>query len=194
MENNPKASGFTLIEVLASIGIYTVLLLAISTLFLSLYRQQAADIGLLERTHNANVFLDTVGRELRAANRAEDGSFTLMTADGDTLAFYTDFDNDSETERVTYQLTGTNLTKTVVEPGAAKDYAGAGTTRTLCTQVRGAQIFSYYDENYAGAGAALAEPVAFLRIKLVGIAFDLNSAGLSSYPLHFETKIRFRNL
>lgn len=194
MENIPQANGFTLIEVVVSIGIYTVLLLAISALFLALYRQQAADIGMLERTNAANGFLTRSGRELREANRAEDGGFTLAAAAGDALTFYSDLDGDEETERISYFLADGSLQKTVTEPGAAHDYANPGSTELICTGVANAAIFTYYNEAYAGSGASLPEPVRFLDVKLIGISLDLNAAGVSSYPLHFETKIRFRNL
>lgn len=197
MRNDVKKTGFTLIEVVVSIGIFAVIMAALSLLFISLYRQQGADIGLMERTHAVNAAIDKMGRELREANRGENGNFAIANAQASSLTFYSDVDDDNLTERVTYVLQDTNLQRTVVEPGSDFSYAAAGATSVLCGNVRNgaSPIFEYYDENYDGSGSSLPSPVEILKVRVVGIFLDLNSSGgMSSYPLHVETKIQFRNL
>lgn len=197
MKNGIKKSGLTLIEVVVSVGIFAVIMAALSLLFISLYRQQGADIGLMERTHAANAAIDKMGRELREANRGENGNFAIANAGASSLAFYSDVDDDDLTERVTYSLQGTNLQRTVVEPGSNFSYAASGATTVLCSDVRNGinPIFKYYDENYDGSGNPLPFPVEILKVRVAGIFLDLNSSSInSSYPLHVETKIQFRNL
>jgi prepilin-type N-terminal cleavage/methylation domain-containing protein len=196
MKNIADKTGLTLIEVVVSIGIFAVIMAALSLLFVSLYKQQGADIGLMERTHAANAAIDKMGKELREANRGENGNFAIANAGANSLVFYSDVDNDNLTERVAYVLQGTDLKRTVVEPGSDFSYSASGTTTVLCGNVRNGTnpIFKYYDENYDGSGDSLPLPVEVLKVRVVGIFLDLNSSGISSYPLHIETKIQLRNL
>jgi prepilin-type N-terminal cleavage/methylation domain-containing protein len=188
--------GFTFIEVIVSVGIFTVIMLAMSALFLSLYRQQGSDIGMIQRIQSANAALDKMSKELREANRGENGNFTISNATNTSLTFYSDVDGDNLTEKITYALQGTNLQRTVVEPGAGSAYPGAGATATVCSGIKAgsATIFTYYDDTYTGSGNPLSAPVSVTSVKVVGISLDLNSTGQSSYPLHVETKVELRNL
>jgi prepilin-type N-terminal cleavage/methylation domain-containing protein len=197
MRNALKISGYTLVEMLVAISIFAILMLAVSTLFLTFYRQQSVDMGALQSTHDANYTLDLLSRELRRANRGENGNYVLIGATASALSFYSDIDNDGATEKVAYALSGTELRRTLTEPGADHSYAGAGTVRTVCANVRnGANpIFTYYDENYTGSGSAMASPIEVVRVGVVGVALDLNPANrLASYPLHAETKVKLRNI
>lgn len=190
-------NGFTLIEVIVSISIFIVLMLAINFLFVSLYRQQGTNIGMIQRINKANTTIDTMGREIREANRAESGYFTLATAGSSTLIFFSDIDEDGLTEKVSYFLDGTDLKKNVVEPGTDSKYADAGTTSVACMDVQNGSnpIFTYYDQNYIISGEPLTAPIDVLKVRLVGVSLDINSPSKkSSYPLHIETKVQFRNL
>jgi prepilin-type N-terminal cleavage/methylation domain-containing protein len=196
MKKNIKKTGFTLIEVMISIAIFTVLMTAISIIFLSLYRQQGADFGMIQRTHDANNVIDMMSVQIRKANRAENGNFTLATATASSLTFYSDIDNDGLTEKVSYFLQGTDLKKNVIEPGTGLNYPGAGTTSIICGNVQNGTnpIFTYYNNTYTGTGNSLALPVQVLNVRVIGIALDLNSIDHeSSYPLHVETKVQLRN-
>ncbi|MFA7169980.1 MAG: prepilin-type N-terminal cleavage/methylation domain-containing protein [Candidatus Paceibacterota bacterium] len=194
---NIKTKGFTLIEVVVSIGIFTVLMLAINFLFIALYRQQGADMAMLERTQQAGRLVEVMGRELREARRGENGNFTLAIAENNTLTFFSDIDNDDLAEKVSYFLNAGSLHKNVIEPGADLSYTGTGTNTVVCKEVQNgtSPIFTYYDESYTGLEGPMSSPVNVLKIKLVGISLTLNSTNRnSSYPLHIETKVGFRNL
>lgn len=189
--------GFTLLEVLISISIFTVLLLAINQLFLSLYKQQGVDMAALERIQQAGRVTEVLSRELREANRGENGNFAISIAEDDRLVFFSDLDKDGLAEKIAYFLEGTEMKKTVTEPGDDRSYAGAETTLVVCREIQNGSvpIFTYYDRNYTGSESSMTAPVDVLRVRLVGISLTLNSLGRnSSYPLHTETKIELRNL
>lgn len=196
MKMNSKYEGFTLIEVVVAIAIFTILMLAINVLFVSLYRQQGTSIAMVERTRRLNAALDMMARELREGNRGENGHYFIESAGDNVLAFYSDVDSDGLTERVSYSLAGTELIKSVTEPGADSLYAGSPASSIISTEVQnqGVPIFTYYDEDYTGAGAAMVLPAAVLDIKLIGVSLTVNTVQANrSYPLHIETKIQLRN-
>lgn len=192
-----KESGFTLVETIVAVAVFTLLMSAISVLFVSLYRSQKVDIGLIERSRIAGRAIETMSGEIRKANRGENGNFHLAVTGAQNLVFYSDIDGDDETEKISYNLEGANITKTVVEPGTNYLYQGAEVKTVVCSGVQNGTepIFLYYDESYTGNESALANPVDNVAVKVIGINLYVNVAnsGIST-PFHIETKIQIRNL
>lgn len=196
MDKNKRQQGFTLIQVIVSIAVFTMLLLAMNRLFVSIYREQRISVGMIERTNNANRVLAILGGELRQANRSKAGDYLLSAAEPGRLVFFSDIDADAEMEKVIYFLDGTELKKTVIKPGGLPYYGAGGTTTTVSSQVvNGATpIFSYYGESYDGSGSALAPPILPADVRVVGIHLELDTpSSMSAYNLTVDTKVRLRN-
>lgn len=200
MKKNIQQTGFTLIETVIAIAIFSVLMLAVSALFISLYRQQSASIGMIQRTAAANRLTKMIGGELREANYGVGEGSLWVAAEKNSITFYSDLDNDGKTEKISYTLAAgeTDLKKKVVEPGASAPYYNtAGVTTVVCSDVRNRieePVFTYYDDSYVGESGSLTIPVNFTDVRLVGVSLILNSLNVnSSYPLHVETKIDLRN-
>lgn len=188
--------GFTLLEVVMAIGIFSILMVGINFLFISLYRQQGSSAAMIERTRVMNNLIDNVSRELREGNRGENGHFFIETAANDTITFYSDVDDDHLTEKVSYSLSASTLSKSVTQPGSDFQYTGTPTVTVICSEVQNGStpMFTYYDENYSGTGSSMTLPVSVLNVKLVGVSLTTNSTNkYKSYPLHIETKIQLRN-
>lgn len=192
-----KEKGFTLVEVIVSIGIFALMMGAISALFITLYRSQKNDIALIERTRLAGFALEKMSDEIRRANRAENGNFHLAITGGQNIVFYSDIDADGLTEKIAYELEGTNINRTVVEPGTNFLYQEAGVETVLCAGVRNGSnpIFLYYDEDYTGNEEPMSSPVDNVAVRVVGISLDVNTdnSGLAT-PFHLGTKVQIRNL
>lgn len=189
--------GFTLIEVVIAIGIFTMLMLAVSMLFVFLYRQQSTSVAMIQRTDSLNRVVDTMAKEFRESSRGAKGDFALVIANTNQITFFDDIDSDGLTEKISYYLNGTSLTKSVIEPGADLLYGGTAVITVVLTDVRngGTPIFTYYDKNYTGTQSPMSSPVEVVKVKLVGLSLTVNSVNsLNSYPLHIETKIERRNL
>jgi prepilin-type N-terminal cleavage/methylation domain-containing protein len=189
--------GFTLVETIVAIAVFVLLMSAISVLFVSLYRSQKVDIGLIERSRIAGRAIDIMSSEIRKANRGENGNFHLAVTGAQNLVFYSDIDGDDETEKVAYNLEGNDITKTVVEPGTNYLYQGTEVKTVVCSGVQnGAEpVFLYYDESYTGNEPALTDPVDNVSVKVIGINLYVNVANSGvSTPFHIETKIQIRNL
>ena len=141
--------------------------------------------------------LDKLAKEVRESNRGENGSFALAIASTNQLTFFDDVDSDGLTEKISYFLNGTDLKRSVIEPGATFLYSGTAVTTVVLTDVRNnsVPIFTYYDEDYTGTQSSMSSPVDVLDVKLVGVSITVNSLNtFKSYPLHVETKIQLRNL
>lgn len=197
MKKNIRQKGFTLLEVIISIAIFSVLMLASSALFLTLYRQQKDSMGMIQRTNIANRVIKTLSNELREAANGEGLSSPLVKTEDNTLTFYSDIDQDDATEKISYFLVGTDFKKTVTEPGTEPHYSASGVTSVICGDVRngGSPIFTYYDKNYTASTAPLPTPAVFASISLVGINLTLSTPSIkNSYPIQIKTKIKIRNL
>jgi prepilin-type N-terminal cleavage/methylation domain-containing protein len=71
--SNFKEKGFTLIEMLASIGIFSILMVVLSGIFLSAMQSQIQISYTQYLINDANYALDYMGRSIRMAQRDNDG-------------------------------------------------------------------------------------------------------------------------
>jgi prepilin-type N-terminal cleavage/methylation domain-containing protein len=71
--SNLKEKGFTLIEMLASIGIFSILMVVLSGIFLSAMQSQVQIAYTQYLINDANYALDYMGRAIRMAQRDTDG-------------------------------------------------------------------------------------------------------------------------
>ena len=192
-------NGFTLIETIVVVAIFSLVMVGMSTMFATLYKQQHADVVRLESLQIAGRVIEIMSSEVRKINRAEDGSSPIKLADEQDLEFYSDIDNDGLTEEVQYYLDGTNIRKTVTEPGASLDYSGSGTTTTIARNIinDAVPLFVYYDEDYLvpETPTPLPYPANVTKVNLIEINLFINpDSSYISNPLFVTTKIHPRNL
>lgn len=189
--------GFTLIETLMAIFIFTLIIFAAVAMFVVLYKEQAADFARIESTEKASNAIEKMAKEIRKINRGENGNYFFQTVGAQDVVFFSDVDNDGLTEKIEYILNGAEIERRLTEPGAGADYSGGAATAIVADNVRNGanSIFSYYDSSYTGSESALAEPVNATNVSLVGISLDVNT-DLNSLlsPIHVETKVHPRNL
>lgn len=189
--------GFTLIEMLVTIGIFLMMMLGVTIFFTNLYKENASDIAKIEGISMAGRALEKTGNEIRKMNRGEDGSFFISLADKHNFIFYSDVDNDGLTEKVEYFLNGTNLERRITEPGDSNDYSESGIITVLVSSVKNGTdcVFKYYDKDYTGTEVALSSPANVTQVNVIGIFIDVNiNEKYSSSFVHVETKIHPRNL
>ena len=148
-----------------------------------------------EAVYNARQAINALSKEIREANRAQNGSYLLETVNPQEFAFYCDIDNDGQTEKVRYYRDGTILKKGVVEPsGSPVVYTG---TEILVNQVQyvnnqAAPIFTYFDST----NAPVINPVDNIdTIRLVHFNLKLNvDPGSNPGDYDVDMDISIRNL
>lgn len=160
-----QTRGFSLVEVIVVTAIYTVLLLAITYMVHTLYRQNAYQLAQAEEVDTARSGLTTWVRDAREMTFAEDGSFPLVVASSTRLGFYSDIDRDDLVEYVEYTLSSTTLYKHTYNPfGTPVQYSTStiDETKTLSVFVQNAlqnqALFSYYN----ASGTPIANPQAMI--------------------------------
>lgn len=198
LDNNTK-SGFTLIEVLASIFILTLMGLVIFSFFKDIFSFNRIISGSLTAQDEARRALKTMSAEIRTASPSSLGAYPLAQTATSSFAFYSNIDGDSFKELVRYFSEGATLKKGVIKPsGSPLTYNPANEIITeLIHDVANAatSTFSYYDENYDGTTQALAEPINISVVRLVKITVVIDhDPAQPPGPMTITTQISMRNL
>lgn len=95
---------FSLIETLVVIGIFGIVIIAVFTVVLILYRTQSYGWQQSVAVDEARRGVKTMVKEIREARFGDDGSFPIERAADKEFVFYSDIDKDGATERVRYFL------------------------------------------------------------------------------------------
>ena len=190
--------GFTLFEVVISIGILGMILLVMGLFGVDVY-----DFGIflgenLSAQQELQLTLQVMFSELRAMNQSVVGGYALETASGNTISFYSDIDGDGLTDRVRYFLNGNILKKGVIKPsGSPLNYSGTEKITDEIHNIYSAagNIFSYYDSNYTGSEASLPFPINISAVKLIkaSVTVDQSPADAAS-RIDLSISANMRNL
>lgn len=192
-------SGFTLIEVLIAAAVFSVIILAISSIIISYNKTtdlMAVQLALQGEGRNA---LSQMVNDLRRTNGGSNGAYAIDSATDNSLIFYSNIDTDTYFEKVEYFISGNELRKSVTKPsGNPLVYNPASkTTIVLSRKIANniTPLFSYYDSTYEGSGSSLMLPVDVTAIRFikVNLVLDNNPAAPVS-PLNMEAKVAIRNL
>lgn len=145
--------GFSLVETLVVLALFTVLSLVITNAIASFYRQHAYTIAQSYQVEHARGGVELLVRDLREMTFAENGAFPLVDMGTSSISFYSDIDRDASVELVEYELTGTTFHKYVYNATGtppAYDTDTADEERTLSEYVQNGltavPIFTYYNE------------------------------------------------
>lgn len=151
-QNFSLVAGFTLIEVLVSSAILVILAAGfIGLQYITSQHQVSAWKNYLN-VEAANTSLSTLVRELRDARQSNTGAYLLETPNDQEVIFYSDYDYDDQVERIHYSLTGTQLSKGVIEPtGSPVTYPTASEKIKIVTDIvrnGSTPIFYYYNTDW----------------------------------------------
>jgi Tfp pilus assembly protein FimT len=170
-------SGLTLVETVIAIGIYTVLMLAITASITSIYRTNSYTLSQANEVDNARRGMTQWNRDTKEMLLAEDGTFPLAVIEEHKLGYFSDTDQDLNVEYVEYILASTTLTKYVYNATgtpATYDFTTPDTQETLSLFVQnlnqGTSTFFYFDET----GAALNSTSPLVDVKYIKAQIIVN--------------------
>lgn len=192
--------GFTLIEILIAMGIFTGLAVLMSTFGKDIFVNNTFIQDSLVTESEARGALKRAIAELRAASPSNNGLYPLAVVDKNTLTFFSDIDKDGLRERVRYFVATSSLQRGVTKPtGAPAVYIQAN--ESLSTAVHdlvnptSTPVFAFYADTYNGTSSPLAWPVNIPDVRLVKmtIIIDTNPAR-SPTVMTFTSQVTIRNL
>lgn len=198
-----KFGGFTLVEVLITVFIFTVLTLGASTITLTIFRNYKQQSQSLSSVEQVTLVSSKFTSELRNANYGNNGSYPLNSAGDSQIIFYSSSGaTGTLINRIRYYLSGNTLYKGIVIP------TGNPLTYTLSSEIvnpvqnnvvnatTSTPVFYYYDGNYNGSGNPLSQPVNVNQVKFVKInLIVLKQPGVSTTTTFtFDTGAAMRNL
>lgn len=168
--------GFTLVETLIVIALFTMLLLAIMNAVTQIYKYNSVTLEQANEIEVARRGLLTWVRDAREMTSGADGAFALARAESHRMGFYSDIDKDFSVEYVEYRLSTTTLYKDTYEAtGNPPVYSTTTPTRTeILSQYvqnlsQGQTTFRYYNDAGAliASSSAMISDIRYLRINLI---------------------------
>jgi len=191
-------SGMTLVETVVAIGIYTVLLLAITSSITSLYQTNSYAFAQANEIDNARRGMTQWNRDAKEMISAEDGTFPLAVIEEHRLGYFSDTDQDLLVEYVEYVLATTTLTKftyNATGTPVAYDFSNPDSQETLSLYVQNinqaTSTFYYFDDD----GNELSSTSPLVNVKYIRAQIIVNIDPLRS-PGEFmlRSSIAPRNL
>jgi len=170
---NEFRMGYSLIELILTIGLLTILLGVVTFTFVIGLR--VADVGMSAggaRRETSNS-LRTISEELRQAT-------AITSADQHSLTFQSDSDRNGAIETITYLWSGTEGDSLIRIQGTDTKILAGGVSNAL---------FQYYDSNSVVLGPPF--PVAASAVKLVELTLQ---AGKEAESVQYRVKIRPRGI
>lgn len=195
-----KKTGFTLIESIMAIAIFTVAMLVVSAFILTMFRTQGYIFNQSQAISEARKGVETMVKEIRESQVAENGAYTIETTNDYEFTFYGDIDKDSVIERVRYFVDGEDFKKGVIKPTPVSQLSDLPAqylsqdeqVSVLSRFVRSAPpIFRYYDD----LGNELPAPVRRKDTTMMGLRLAVN-VDPARPPDDFvlESEVQIRNL
>jgi|ETNmetMinimDraft_26_1059896.scaffolds.fasta_scaffold17116_2 hypothetical protein len=173
-----KEVGASLIELVITVGIFTILMPALLFFLLTLYENFYFITGYDTAILNGQKTLQRMVGEIRQGRQAENGAYAIVDASDQSFTFYANIDSDDDVERVRYSLSGIDIIRGIIEPtGDPPTYiVGSEATTTINSTVRNnaTPIFYYYNDNYAGTSTPLTTPVTPSDVRYVEISLYID--------------------
>jgi len=192
--------GFTLIEILIAIGIFTSLVVLLTTFQKDIFTNNVFIQNSLIAESEARGALKRAIADLRASASSNDGLYPIVSVDKNTLTFFSDIDKDGLREKVRYFVANSSLMRGVIKPTGAP-YTYVAGNEVLSTVVHSivndtsTPVFDFYDDSYNGTSSPMSFPIDVVKIRLVKITImiDANPARSPSV-MTFTSQVAVRNV
>jgi len=172
--NHTYSRGFTLVETMVTIFIFTIIMLGTSLMIQKIFvnnRQQTLQIGNIDRARSvANIFIN----EIRNSTYGVNGAYPLGEASDNQIIFFSTTPLSNGTpSKIRYYVSNGILYKGITNPtGNPLVYNPANEQiSTLISKMSlgSNPLFYYYDGTYNGSTNPLVQPVNINNIKFIKI-------------------------
>lgn len=174
MKKKSIQTGFTLIETIMTIFIFSIIMLGTSLMLKYILENNRQQPMVIDNIYQARRVADNFVKELRNATHGANGAYPVNQASDTQIIFFsTAIRNNGTISRVRYYISNNTLYKGITDPtGNPLDYNIANeviTTLTTKMSLGANPLFYYYDGNYNGEGVPLESPVNLNQIKFIKI-------------------------
>ncbi len=193
--------GFTLFEIIISIGITAVIVLAIGKFSNSISNIGVVINSSLQSNQDLSLAFRAVVTDIRSMGPGSNGAYPIEAATSSSFTFYSDIDQDGIFERVRYYVSTSTFERGVVEPtGNPLAYATSSEVRTIIAPAiivsTSTPLFTYFNDTYTGGTSGTLTgtiDVSAIRVVTVRLTADI-STSTAPKPVTFTNTITIRNL
>jgi len=194
-----RSSGFTLVELVVSVGIFGMIILVVSTLQITIFTQSKLSQGRNAVNQQSLIALHNFASEVRAAETPYDGSFPIASATGSTVSFYADVNGNGIIERIRYSVENGELRRGIIIPTGqplSYDPLSEKVATIISNVLNTPPYFTYYGSSYDGSTStpALAQPVSTSNVRLVQMQLQIDPHVRGQSVRTLETSAMVRSL
>lgn len=193
--------GVTILEVIMATAIFVIGVGVLYYFITQGVRVESFSLDQSSAIAEARRGIETMSREIREIQIADNGAYPVIEADNQQFIFYGDIDKDDSVERVRYFLDGTDFNKGTIEPRTNPTvYLEADEqVVTLSRYVRNdtLPIFTYYNGSWPGdeVNNPLATPADVTDVRYVNIFLRINvKPSIAPSDFDLSTDVAIRNL
>ena len=194
-----STKGLTVVEMIVGIAIASILLVALLRFLVAGYPLTKISYLQQQSTETARLQLERMAKQLREARYSDTGAYPLVEMLPQRVVFYADVDGDATTERIRYELQGTDLVRGVTEPSGvplAYDPGSDEVVATVAASVRngGTDVFTYYTGDYPADQTPLT-PVDLTEVKYIQFYLEIDhDPAIEPPPIEVRSQVQLRNL
>jgi prepilin-type N-terminal cleavage/methylation domain-containing protein len=197
-DRNDLCSGMTLVEILVVMAIGGIVI-AVLTRGLSIgFPISKITVLQARSTETARLQLGRIAKALRETRESDAGSYPLVEASPQRIIFYSDVDSDTDTERIRYELVGTNLERGVIKPSGDpiryREIDEETSVVTSSVQNGVADVFTYYTGDYPADTTPLS-PTDLTEVKYIQFNLLIDADPIADPgPVNLVSQVQIRNL
>jgi prepilin-type N-terminal cleavage/methylation domain-containing protein len=191
--------GFTVVEVLASVGIFSMIITVVVVMQIAILRSNQVARTRSSIDQQSLIILRNFTSELQGAQTPNDGSFPLASTTDSTLSFYFDKSDDGIVERIRYSVEAGMLKRGIIIPsGQPLTYnpANESVVTILDNVLAQPPYFIYYGSDFDGASSTppLTQPVSASNVRLVELHLAINTKIAALEARTLQTRVTVRSL
>mgnify|MGYP000468766945 CR=1 FL=1 len=143
--------GFSLIETVITIAVFTMVLVILTSSFIYFYRSNTYNVQQSFAVNSGRKGIENIVQDVRESTYSDEGSFPIVSISPNDFVFYSDIDKDLKIEKVRYYLENNILKKDTTEAvGVPPLYSnGVISTSIVSEYVRNIEnntsLFTYFD-------------------------------------------------
>jgi type II secretory pathway pseudopilin PulG len=197
-----RTRGFSAIEVIVWIGIFVIVMVAVTSSIVYFYTANKGAINEANAVAGAQDSINAMMTAIRETGFSSNGAYPIISMAGNDLRFYAAVPNQTFVEEVHFYVATTTSTTSaaalyegiIIPTGDPPSYANPEATSTLTSYVQnlaqGTSTFTYYDGN----GNIISDYTQIQNLRFVTVNLILNVDPTNPHAVDLRSSAAMRNL